>query len=169
MVVLALDTTSRQGSSAVAIDGRVVLELASDASLPQASRVPGELQTLLAVRSWPCATWMRLRWPSAPARSPAFASASPRCRAWPSMPASRSSASLRSTRWRRSPRNSGTWRRVQGARPTHRDLDRRLARGGLCGALRRRHGDRRGDRRTTSGHSGPVVRRAMGAAGSPGA
>jgi tRNA threonylcarbamoyladenosine biosynthesis protein TsaB len=47
MVVLALDTTSRQGSSAVAIDGRVVLELASDASLPQASRVPGELQTLL--------------------------------------------------------------------------------------------------------------------------
>ena len=47
MVVLALDTTSRQGSSAVAIDGRVVLELASDASLPQAARVPSELQALL--------------------------------------------------------------------------------------------------------------------------
>ena len=47
MVVLALDTTSRQGSSAVAIDGRVVLELVSDASLAQASRVPGELQALL--------------------------------------------------------------------------------------------------------------------------
>jgi tRNA threonylcarbamoyladenosine biosynthesis protein TsaB len=47
MVVLALDTTSRQGSSAVALDGRVALELASDASLPQAARVPGELQTLL--------------------------------------------------------------------------------------------------------------------------
>jgi tRNA threonylcarbamoyladenosine biosynthesis protein TsaB len=48
MVVLALDTTSRQGSSAVAIDGRVVLEQAGDASLPQAARVPGELQALLA-------------------------------------------------------------------------------------------------------------------------
>ena len=47
MVVLALDTTSRQGSSAVAVDGRVVLEIASDASLPQAARVPGELQALL--------------------------------------------------------------------------------------------------------------------------
>src|SRR6187397_2596361 len=47
MVVLALDTTSRQGSSAVAVDGRVVLELVSDASLAQASRVPGELQALL--------------------------------------------------------------------------------------------------------------------------
>jgi tRNA threonylcarbamoyladenosine biosynthesis protein TsaB len=47
MVVLALDTTSRQGSSAVAVDGRVVLEIASDASRPQATRVPGELQTLL--------------------------------------------------------------------------------------------------------------------------
>ena len=48
MVVLALDTTSRQGSSAVAIDGRVVLELASDASLPQATRLPGELQSVLS-------------------------------------------------------------------------------------------------------------------------
>lgn len=47
MVVLALDTTSRQGSSAVAVDGRVVLEIASDASLPQAARVPGDLQALL--------------------------------------------------------------------------------------------------------------------------
>jgi tRNA threonylcarbamoyladenosine biosynthesis protein TsaB len=47
-VVLALDTTSRQGSSAVAVDGRVALEIASDASLPQAARVPGELQALLA-------------------------------------------------------------------------------------------------------------------------
>ena len=47
MVVLALDTTSRQGSSAVAVGGRVVLEIASDASLPQAARVPGELQALL--------------------------------------------------------------------------------------------------------------------------
>lgn len=48
MVVLALDTTSRQGSSAVAVHGRVVLEIASDALLPQAARVPGELQALLA-------------------------------------------------------------------------------------------------------------------------
>ena len=48
MVVLALDTTSRQGSSAVAVDGRVVLELASDASRPQAARVPGELQAVLS-------------------------------------------------------------------------------------------------------------------------
>jgi tRNA threonylcarbamoyladenosine biosynthesis protein TsaB len=47
MVVLALDTTSRQGSCAVAVDGQVVLEHASDASLPQAARVPGELQALL--------------------------------------------------------------------------------------------------------------------------
>jgi tRNA threonylcarbamoyladenosine biosynthesis protein TsaB len=48
MVVLALDTTSRLGSSAVAVDGRVVLETMSDPALPQASRVPGELQALLA-------------------------------------------------------------------------------------------------------------------------
>src|SRR5215831_16837718 len=48
MVVVALDTTSRQGSCAVAVDGTLVLELASDASLPQATRLPGELQLLLA-------------------------------------------------------------------------------------------------------------------------
>jgi tRNA threonylcarbamoyladenosine biosynthesis protein TsaB len=48
MVVVALDTTSRQGSSAVARDGIVLVELPSDASLAQATRLPNELQTLLA-------------------------------------------------------------------------------------------------------------------------
>jgi tRNA threonylcarbamoyladenosine biosynthesis protein TsaB len=48
MVVLALDTTSRQGSSAVVIDGVVVAELAGDASLAQAARLPADLQALLA-------------------------------------------------------------------------------------------------------------------------
>jgi tRNA threonylcarbamoyladenosine biosynthesis protein TsaB len=48
MVVLALDTTSRQGSCALARDGVVVAELASDASMPQATRLPAEIQALLA-------------------------------------------------------------------------------------------------------------------------
>ena len=47
MVVLALDTTTRRGSCAVARDGRVLREQAGDASRPQASRLPGELLTLL--------------------------------------------------------------------------------------------------------------------------
>jgi tRNA threonylcarbamoyladenosine biosynthesis protein TsaB len=48
MLVAALDTTSRHGSCALLADGAIVVELASDPSLPQASRLPGELQALLA-------------------------------------------------------------------------------------------------------------------------
>ena len=48
MLVLALDTTSRRSSAAVAQDGRVLLELAGDESRPQATRLPGDLQVLLA-------------------------------------------------------------------------------------------------------------------------
>jgi tRNA threonylcarbamoyladenosine biosynthesis protein TsaB len=48
MIVVALDTTSRQGSCAVAVDGAVVVEVASDSSRPQATRLPGELEVLLA-------------------------------------------------------------------------------------------------------------------------
>jgi len=48
MLVAALDTTSRHGSCALLVDGAIAVEIASDASLPQASRLPGELQALLA-------------------------------------------------------------------------------------------------------------------------
>jgi tRNA threonylcarbamoyladenosine biosynthesis protein TsaB len=48
MLVAALDTTSRHGSCALIAEGAIVVELASDPSLPQASRLPGELQALLS-------------------------------------------------------------------------------------------------------------------------
>jgi tRNA threonylcarbamoyladenosine biosynthesis protein TsaB len=47
MLILALDTTTRTGSCAVARDGRVLRERASDASKPPASRLPGDLVSLL--------------------------------------------------------------------------------------------------------------------------
>lgn len=47
MLILALDTTTRAGSCALARDGRLLRELASDASKPPASRLPGDLVALL--------------------------------------------------------------------------------------------------------------------------
>ena len=47
MVVLALDTTTPAGSCALAVDGIVVREEASDVSLPPATRLPLDLMTLL--------------------------------------------------------------------------------------------------------------------------
>ena len=47
MVVLALDTTTSAGSWGLLRDDRVVREQASDQSRPQASRLPGELATML--------------------------------------------------------------------------------------------------------------------------
>ncbi|MBI4265317.1 MAG: tRNA (adenosine(37)-N6)-threonylcarbamoyltransferase complex dimerization subunit type 1 TsaB, partial [Acidobacteria bacterium] len=47
MLVLALDTTTRAGSCALARDGRVVREEASDAARAPASRLPRELEALL--------------------------------------------------------------------------------------------------------------------------
>ncbi len=47
MLVLALDTTTREGSCALARDGRVLREQGSDASKPQAARLPGDLARLL--------------------------------------------------------------------------------------------------------------------------
>jgi tRNA threonylcarbamoyladenosine biosynthesis protein TsaB len=47
MLILALDSTTRAGSSALARDGRVLRMAASDASRPPASRLPGELVALL--------------------------------------------------------------------------------------------------------------------------
>jgi tRNA threonylcarbamoyladenosine biosynthesis protein TsaB len=47
MLTLALDTTTRAGSCAVARDGVVLLEQASDSSQPQATRFPSELMSLL--------------------------------------------------------------------------------------------------------------------------
>ena len=47
MLVLSLDTTTREGSCALARDGRVLREQASDAAKPQAARLPGDLVTLL--------------------------------------------------------------------------------------------------------------------------
>ena len=50
MLVAALDTTSRQGSCALVVDGAVVDEFAGDAALTQASRLPSDLQTLFERR-----------------------------------------------------------------------------------------------------------------------
>jgi tRNA threonylcarbamoyladenosine biosynthesis protein TsaB len=47
MLVLALDTTTRAGSCAVARDGIVLRETAGDASRPHDTRLPGDLMTLL--------------------------------------------------------------------------------------------------------------------------
>jgi len=47
MVVLALDTTTPAGSCALAVDGSVVREEASDVSLTPATRLPLDLMTLL--------------------------------------------------------------------------------------------------------------------------
>ena len=47
MVVLALDTTTRGGSCALARDGVVVAEHAGDASVEQAARLPADLMALL--------------------------------------------------------------------------------------------------------------------------
>ncbi len=47
MVVLALDTTTPAGSCALAVDGIVVREEASDVSLPPATRLPLDLMMLL--------------------------------------------------------------------------------------------------------------------------
>jgi tRNA threonylcarbamoyladenosine biosynthesis protein TsaB len=47
MLVLALDATTRAGSCALARDGRVLREEASDQTLPPAARLPGELIALL--------------------------------------------------------------------------------------------------------------------------
>jgi tRNA threonylcarbamoyladenosine biosynthesis protein TsaB len=48
MIVLALDTTTRTGSCAVARDGIVLREEASDSARPPAARLPADLMTLLA-------------------------------------------------------------------------------------------------------------------------
>jgi tRNA threonylcarbamoyladenosine biosynthesis protein TsaB len=47
VLILALDTTTSAGSSALMRDGRVVCEQASDSSRAQAERLPGELAALL--------------------------------------------------------------------------------------------------------------------------
>jgi tRNA threonylcarbamoyladenosine biosynthesis protein TsaB len=47
MLVLALDTTTRAGSCALARDGRVLREEASDAERGHAERLPGDLAALL--------------------------------------------------------------------------------------------------------------------------
>lgn len=52
MRVLALDTTTRAGSLALAQDGRVLLEWAGDAARSQAERFPTELVDALAEIGW---------------------------------------------------------------------------------------------------------------------
>jgi len=47
MLVLALDTTTREGSCALADEGRVLHERAGDASRPHDTRLPGDLMALL--------------------------------------------------------------------------------------------------------------------------
>jgi tRNA threonylcarbamoyladenosine biosynthesis protein TsaB len=51
MLVLALDTTTRGGSCAVARDGVVIEERAGDAARPHDARLPGDLMALLAETS----------------------------------------------------------------------------------------------------------------------
>ena len=48
MLVLALDTTNRQGSCALAENSEVRLEWGGDPDQPQATRLPGDLRRLLA-------------------------------------------------------------------------------------------------------------------------
>ena len=48
MIVLALDTTTRSGSSAVLRDGRVVRETTGDPAVTHGERLPSELMQLLA-------------------------------------------------------------------------------------------------------------------------
>jgi tRNA threonylcarbamoyladenosine biosynthesis protein TsaB len=48
MLVLALDTTTRAGSVALARDGKLLEVVVGDAARPHASRLPGELLDLLA-------------------------------------------------------------------------------------------------------------------------
>ena len=48
MWTLALDTTTRRGSAALALDGHPIEEVASDPELSTATRLPNELQALLA-------------------------------------------------------------------------------------------------------------------------
>jgi tRNA threonylcarbamoyladenosine biosynthesis protein TsaB len=48
MLILALDTTTRAGSCALARDGIVLREEASDASRPPAARLPADLMALLS-------------------------------------------------------------------------------------------------------------------------
>jgi tRNA threonylcarbamoyladenosine biosynthesis protein TsaB len=47
MLILALDTSTREGSCALADGDRLLAEAASDPSRPQAARLPGELMALL--------------------------------------------------------------------------------------------------------------------------
>ena len=53
MVVLALDTTMRGGSCALARDGVLVREEAGDGTISQAARLPGELMVLLEATRTP--------------------------------------------------------------------------------------------------------------------
>ena len=48
MLVLALDTTTRRGSCAIARDGAVLREIAGDAARPHDERLPRELMSLVA-------------------------------------------------------------------------------------------------------------------------
>jgi tRNA threonylcarbamoyladenosine biosynthesis protein TsaB len=48
MLVLALDTTTRQGSMALARDGAVVATFEGDAAITHGERLPGDLQRLLS-------------------------------------------------------------------------------------------------------------------------
>ena len=51
MVVLALDTTTRQGSAALARDGRCIATAAGDPAITHGERLPGDLVRLLAAHS----------------------------------------------------------------------------------------------------------------------
>jgi tRNA threonylcarbamoyl adenosine modification protein YeaZ len=55
MLVLALDTTTRTGSCALARDGRTVLEQTGDGTRSQAARLPADLMGLLSLAELPLA------------------------------------------------------------------------------------------------------------------
>ena len=135
MVVLALDTTTPAGSCALAVDGSVGREEASDVSLPPATRLPLDLMTLLehsgvalgaidvfAVATGP-GSFTGLRIGIATMQGLAFAAGKPL------IGVSGLDALARS-------------RRSRGRRSADRDVGGCVARGSVCGALHERGRDR---------------------------
>ena len=80
MLVLALDTTTRQGSVALARDGGVVAVHAGDAAITHGERLPGDLMRLFDAHDLRVATSICLPSRRARDRSPDSASASRQCR-----------------------------------------------------------------------------------------
>ena len=118
MLVLALDTTTRAGSLSLARDGATLETFVGDAERTHATRLPGDILDCLARHDLCAGRRGPLRsWPPVPGRSPGSASASRPSRGWPSPTGGPSSASRRSTRWRKRPARRRRQRRARSGRP----------------------------------------------------